>query len=390
MIKKSKSQQSNEVTMLGAKKFSRRTVFRGAAAVGIGALAAPMYIKDALAASEINILMWSDYLPDTFLKSFTSATGIKVNYTGIGSNEEIINKLKANKGQGFDIISPTNNRNLQWGPLELLQPIDMKRVDLAPVNPAMSKIGTEGWNFKGKGSHWLPHIWGTEGIAWRTDKWAPTGSTPSYGDVWAEENAGKTMGRPHSMMLGAGLYMETIGELEKGDVWKAYTSEAAMRPVWGKIASWCIARKKNIKLLWNDADTQKNGLLNEGVIVGQTWDGPPLALKNAGEPIMYQAPKEGSMAWVDGMSIPIGAKNIDEIYAFIKYAYNPVPAGEAIDHHGYNSPVLGADQNAGAKYKKNFTEAYPGNSLGNLNPWPSEAPWYADTRTEFVNKFKSA
>ena len=370
---------------------SRRSFTKGALATGLGVLAAPAYIKNALSSSgEVDILMWSDYLPPEFIDAFTAETGITVNYTGIGSNEEIINKMKATSGQGFDIVSPTNNRNLQWEPLELLQPIDMSKVAIDKVNPAMAKIGPTGWDFGGKGSHWLPHIWGTEGIGWRTDLWTPADGVPSYGDVWAEENAGKTMGRAHSMLLGAGLYMETIGELEPGDMWKAYESEEAMRPIWEKVTAWAIERKGNIKVIWDDADTQKNALLNEGVIVGQTWDGPPLALKNAGEPVMYQAPKEGSMAWVDGISIPVGAKNIDQIYAFIDFAYNAEPAGKAIDQHGYNSPVLEADQYAGDAYKKNFAEAYPGESLANLNPWPAEAPWYADVRTEYTNKFSNA
>ena len=34
---------------------------------------------------------------------------------------------------------------------------------------------------------------------------------------------------------------------------------------------------------------------------------------------------------------------------------------------------LGADQYSGDTYKKNFAEAYPGDSLANLNPWPAEA-----------------
>ncbi|MFV2034411.1 MAG: extracellular solute-binding protein, partial [Halocynthiibacter sp.] len=263
-------------------------------------------------------------------------------------------------------------------------------VPLDLVNPAMSRIRTEAWNFGGNGTHWLPHIWGTEGIAWRVDKWAPEGDAPSYGDVWSFANAGKTMGRPHSMMLGAGLYMEASGAMEPGSIWAAYESEDKMREVWGQLTEWTIDRKNRIKLLWNDADTQKNGLLNDGVIVGQTWDGPPLALKSAGEPVTYQAPVEGAMAWVDGLSMPIGAENIDETYAFIEYAYQAEPAGKAIDVHGYNSPVLGADTFSGEVYKINFAEAYPGNSLANLNPWPAEAPWYADARTEFVNKFKSA
>jgi len=297
--------------------------------------------------------------------------------------------MKATNGQGFDIVSPTNNRNLQWEPLSLLQPIDMNRVPIDLVNPAMADIGPTGWAFDGKGSHWLPHIWGTEGIGWRTDLWTPEGDAPSYGDVWKEENAGKTMGRPHSMMLGAGLYMETIGELEPGSMWKAYESEDAMRPIWEKVTAWCIERKGN-EILWNDADTQKNALLNEGVIVGQTWDGPPLALKSAGDPVKYQAPVEGSMAWVDGISIPVGAENVDQIYAFIEFAFKSEPAGKAIDEHGYNSPVLGADQHAGDTYKQNFADAYPGESLKNLNPWPAEAPWYAEVRTEYRNQFVNA
>ncbi|KIC06902.1 spermidine/putrescine ABC transporter substrate-binding protein [Leisingera sp. ANG-M1] len=367
---------------------SRRTVLKSA---GAAALAAPLYTKSALASSgEINIMMWSGYMSEDFVSGFETETGIKINYTSTGSNEEMINKMKATKGQGFDLITPTNNRSLQWEPLDVLQPFDMSRVNTAAVNPAMLKVGETAWNFGGKGAHWLPHMWGTEGIAYRADKWLPEGDAPSYGDVWSEENAGKTMGRAHSMMLGAGLYMERIGEMEAGSVWAAYEDEATMRQVWGQITDWCIARKDRIKLIWNDADTQKNGLLNDGVVVGQTWDGPPLALKTAGEPVHYQAPIEGAMAWVDGLVLPAGAKNVDQVYAFIDYAYRKEIAGKEIDFHGYNSPVLGADAYAGDSYKKNFAEAYPGDSLANLNAWPAEAPWYADVRTEFVNKFKSA
>lgn len=391
MASKSGKVASARATALAAKSFTRRTFLRSAAAAGALTAAAPAYIENALSSSgELDILMWSDYLPDTFIKAFTDSTGIKINYTGIGSNEEIINKMKATKGRGFDICSPTNNRSLQWEPLELLQPFDMGKVDISGVNGAMTKIGEQAWDFGGKGVHWLPHIWGTEAIGWRTDKWSPKDGTPSYGDVWSDETAGKTMGRPHSMMLGAGLYMQTIGELNQGDIWKAYASEEAMRPIWEKITAWCIARKNHVKLFWNDADTQKNGLLAEGVIVGQTWDGPVLALKTQGEPVTYQAPKEGAMAWVDGISIPIGARNMDQIYAFLKFAFQAEPAGRAIDQHGYNSPVLGADKFASDKYAKNFSEAYPGDALANLNPWPAEPVWYAEVRTEYRNKFVNA
>ena len=374
------------------RSLTRRSFVKATTAAGVAATLGPWFINRRVLASsgELNILMWSDYLPPDHLENFTKATGIKVNYTGIGSNEEIINKMKATKGRGFDLISPTNVRSLQWQPLDLIQPFDMSRVDTSSVNPAMLRIGETEWNYDGKGTHWLPHIWGTEAVGWRTDLYAPPGGIPSYGNIWDPAVKGKTMIRPHSGMLGAGLYMETIGKLNPGDVWQAYANEDKMRPVWEKITAYCIENKAQIKLFWNDADTQKNGLLNEGVVVGQTWDGPPLALKGQGEPVTYQAPKEGALAWVDGMALPKGAENIDQVYAFIQYAFTPEPAGKAIDKHGYNSAIIGADRYAGSQYAKNFSDAYPGDALANLNPWPPEPPWYAEVRTEYRNKFVNA
>ena len=374
-----------------SRPISRRRLVKGSAAAGAVAVFAPAYIKNALSSSgEINIMFWSDELPEDFLKRFTEKTGIKVNFTGFGSNEELQNKMKATKGEGFDLISPTLNRVLQWKDLAVTQAWDMKKVPIDRLNPAMVKAG-EIWNLDGKGQHWLPHVWGTEGISWRTDKWQPKGEFPSYGDIWDDANAGKTMGRTHSLIFGAGLWMEGDGQLEPGSMLKAgYESADKMKPIWQKVTDFCVGKKKNIKVLWNDADTQKNGLLNEGIVCAQTWDGPPIALKNDGQPVMYRAPKEGAMAWVDGMSLPIAAKNIEQVYAFLDYDYIPEAAGKAIEKHGYNSPVIGADKFAGDKYAKNFADAYPGDALAKLNPWPAEPAWYADLRAQFVNRFESA
>ncbi len=372
---------------------SRRRVIKGTGVASAAVIAAPWVINSSALSSsgEVNVTMWTDYIPANVIEDFTAATGIKVNFKELGSNEELINQMKATKGAGVDICSPTNNRSGQWVELGLLQPIDYGKIaNIGNVNPAMLKVGDEEWNFGGKGSHWLAFIWGTEAIGWRTDMYTPDGGIPSYGNIWDPEVAGKTMIRPHSGMLGAGLYMETIGALNPGDVWKAYTSEEAMRPIWEKITAWCIERKSQIKLFWNDTDSQKNGLLNDGVIVGQTWDGPVLAMKSAGEPVTYQAPKEGAMAWVDSMALSSAAANLEQAYELMNYVLDPAVAGKSIDTHGYNSAVIGADAHTGDAYKKNFAEAYPGDALANLNPWPAEPQWYADVRTEYRNKFVNA
>ena len=384
------SDDNQKPTLLNT-PLSRRQVMKGAAMAGT-ALAAPAIISSSALASsgELNVLMWSDYLPEEFKEAFKKETGITINHTGVGSNEEIINKLRATRGRGFDICSPTNMRSQQWEPLRLLQPFDMNRIPTGNVNQGMLKVGTDEWNFGGKGSHWIPQLWGTEAIAWRTDKWQPEGGVPSYGDLWKAGMDNKMMGRPHSMMLGAGLHMEAAGLLAAGDMKRAYRSEADMKEVWTKVTQFCIDNKKNVKKFWNDADGQKNGFMQEDVVLGQTWDGPILAMKSENKPVQYQAPKEGALAWVDGMAIPAGAKNIDQIYAFIEFSFRPEFGGLTANKTGYNSAVIGADKHLSDASKKNFSEAYPGTALDNLWAWPSEPVWYAQLRNEFRDKFVAA
>jgi len=370
-------------------EINRRDLLKGTAAtVTLAAAGSLLTNSKALASSgEVNVLMWADYLPSEWRDEFTNKTGIKINFTGVGSNEEIISKMKTG---GFDICSPTNNRSPVWADLDLLQPWDYSRITtLKNANEFMLKLGKSEWDFGGKGSHWVPQIWGTEGIAWRTDKWKPEGM-PSYGDVWSEKAKGVALIRPHSGMMGAGLYMETIGELAPGSMWKAYKSKDDMKAVWDKVLKWCVARKGNIKEFYYDAADQKKAFMESAVVIGQTWDGPPLALKTAGEPIAYQAPKEGALAWVDGISLAKDAKNVEQAYEFAKFCFEPGPAGKAIDKHGYNSAVKGADKHASAQYRKNFTEAYPDDALSKLNPWPAEPKWYVDLRTEYKDKFLKA
>jgi len=371
-------------------EISRRKFIKATTAAATAATVGPWIISsEVLAASgQINCNIWTDYIPPDVIADFTRKTAIKVNYQKLGSNEELINQMKATKGAGVDLCSPTSNRANQWQDLDLLQPFDYGRIsNIRNVNSALLKVGATEWNFDGKGTHLLPLIWGTEAIAWRTDLYSPPGGTPSYGNIWDSANRGKTMIRAYSGMVGAGLYMETIGALSPGEVWKSYTDEDLMRSVWGKITKFCITRQAQIKLFWDDPEGQKNGLLNEGVIVGQAWDGPALAMKLQGAPVAYQAPKEGALAWMDGLAMSAAARNVAEVYELIKYVFDPQVAGKSIGVHGYNSAVMGAENHADAFYRKDFNETYPGKALSQLKPWPTEPKWYVDASTEFTNQF---
>ena len=374
---------------LKAAKVSRRSVLKGAAATGAAAAIGPWYIPNAFAAPVVNVLMWGEYLPDSVVADFKAKTGITVNHTKIGDNGEIISKMKAGGGAGYDLASPTNMRALQWADLGVLAPFDMNRINTSAVNPGMLAVGERDWNFGGKGSHWVPQLWGTESISWRTDKWQPDG-LPSFGDIW-EPNPGIDgafmMGRTYSMMTGCGIWMHHQGKM---DFWSSYNDEDTMRKNWETITDYCISKKGNLVKFWSGADPQKQGFTSDGVVVGQTWDGPIAAMMKAGEPVAYQTTDEGALAWIDGITMSAKAENIDEAYELINYSFTPEAGGQTVNEIGYNSAVNGASDLYSDETKALAKAIYPGDTSTKLNPWPPEPPWYADARAEYANKFETA
>ena len=374
---------------LNAAKVTRRSVLKGAAATGAAAAIGPWYVPNAFAAPVVNVLMWGEYLPDSVVADFKAATGITVNHTKIGDNGEIISKMKAGGGAGYDLASPTNMRALQWADLGVLAPFDMNRINTSAVNPGMLAVGERDWNFGGNGSHWVPQLWGTESISWRTDKWSPDG-LPSFGDIW-EPNPGIDgafmMGRTYSMMTGCGIWMHHQGNM---DFWASYNDEDTMRSNWETITDYCISKKGNLVKFWSGADPQKQGFTSDGVVVGQTWDGPIAAMMKAGEPVAYQTTDEGALAWIDGITLSAKAENVDEAYELINYSFTPEVGGKTVNEIGYNSAVNGASDHYSAETKALAKAIYPGDTSTKLNPWPPEPPWYADARAEYANKFETA
>ena len=89
----------------------RRSFIKKSVTGGAVASVAPWIIsRDALASSgELKIMNWAGYLPDEVKQRFEKETGIQVKYTQFGSNQELINKIKATRGRGFDIVGPTSS-----------------------------------------------------------------------------------------------------------------------------------------------------------------------------------------------------------------------------------------------------------------------------------------
>ncbi len=375
---------------LTRRNFIKKTA--AGAAVFATASTGPWFIKNALSTSgELKLFTWSDYSKPELIAAFEKATGIKVKVTNYSTNQECMNKLRAAKARGFDIAQPSLTEYVLHMEFELYQEINESKItNLNNLEPSFwESSGKQGGIIRGKRVG-LPYDWGTEAIAWRTDKLNFKYGELSYGTMWEPEFAQKVTCRPHSVFIGAGLYLDAIGKVPSNRMFDTYESEEKMRKVYDEIFKFLVEKKKNIKMFWNNAQDHQLAFLQNGCVIGQTWDGPMLTLKKEGKPVSYMAPKEGAMTWVDSMAIVKNAKNVEQAYAFINWSYTPEAGAIMAKATGYNSVVKGAADLLDDATKKGFAEAYPGDALDNLWWYVSEQPWFVPARTEYRDKFQAA
>ena len=391
MTKLSKDQVRTRELLLSARAFSRRTMLKSAAAAGAIASVGPMLVRDAFSSSgELNLLMWSDEFPDPVIPNFEKASGIKVNQTPFSQNEEQINKLQATGGEGFDICQPTCNRAPQYKDLQVLAPWDTNKLkNMSALVPSMIENSKGLWTWD-DGLYHLPHCWGSEALSFRTDLYKGDLTKLSFGSLWQDDVKGHTQGRGHSFLLGIGLWWDYSGKQPSNRMVDGYKDEAAFKKLWDPILAFAIEHKSWVKQFWDSADNTKSGLMENDVWIGQTWDGPPLSLKKEGKPVSYQAPVEGAIVWLDGLSLMKSAKNAEQAYEFVNYLHSPEVSAQVSDGSNYNPVVTGADALTSEAFKKNFQEAYPGDALDHVWPWPAEPGWYAELRSTYVDQFTAA
>ena len=382
---------SAEATVAAARA-SRRRILQSAAALGVTGALGPAFVRNALSSSgEVSWFTWEDYAPQPLIDKFESDTGIKLKVTTFSSNEDCLNKLKAASGEGWDLVSPSIawvEAHVDSGSLGVIDP--NKLPSLGNVIPSFLDTSIkQGAQRDGK---WyaLPYDWGTEALAYNTEKVQLEYGKASFGDLWKPEYKGLMLCRQRSVMLTTGLWFEGDGRLPPGTMMKAYDDEAAFDLGYGKSAEYVIANKAQIVNWWKGTADTQSGFEEDGALIGETWDGPIFQLKNQGRPYNYLAPVEGAMAWIDSIALTKGATNLEQAYAFMNWAFTPEVGGFASDLTTYNSVVKGFEQHVSDSFKKNFEEAYPGDAIEKLWVQGTERPWFLEKRQALVDKISAA
>jgi spermidine/putrescine transport system substrate-binding protein len=147
---------------------------------------------------KLRIISWADYVPADVIAAFKKETGIEVELT-LSNNEEMISKLRATGGAGYDLAQPSQDRitgpQREFG---IYKPIDLSKVKLEQFQPRLLEIVRKNTTLDGK-LYGLPYLWGTDGLVVNTKR----AKVADYADLCKPELAGKTSMRLRRPVLMA-------------------------------------------------------------------------------------------------------------------------------------------------------------------------------------------
>ena len=266
----------------------------------------------------VNVYTWSGYLPQDVLDQFTAKTGIKVNVSTMGSNEELLSKLQSGVAD-YDVVVPSDYMVTTLGKLKLIQPLDHTKIaNWGNLDPAQLDLPFDTGN-----QYSLPIFWGTTGIGY--NKQRVTGTVDSWQVLFDPKYSGQIL-----MLLDArecfAVALKMMGK-SLNDTDPADLAHAA---------DMLKQQKKLVKVY--DSDDYDNKLRTGEVSVEQGYNGQiaKLALEDRTK-FAYVVPKEGATRWVDNLAIPASASHVAEAYAFINYTLDPEVGAKLVNAASYAS-----------------------------------------------------
>lgn len=269
-------------------------------------------------AGELNLFIWSEYMPESVIKQFEKASGVKVNVNNYSSNEEMLAKISGG-ATGYDLSVAS----------EYMVEIMLKQNLLEPINkdniPNLKNIDEQFLDqaFDPGNKHSVPYMWGNVVIAVNKDKVKK--AVKSYKDLWDPEfKRSLVVLDDQRVLIGIAnkLQGESMNATDPAVIQKSKELLKELQP--------------NIKAY--DSDSPKTMLINGEAKAGIVWGGEVPLAKRDNPAIETVLPEEGTNIWMDNFVIPAGAPNKRNAEAFIDFILKPEISAEISKDFPYANP----------------------------------------------------
>lgn len=284
----------------------------------------------------INVYNWGEYIDNDKLRvneTFQKVTGIKVNYTTYGSNEELYARLKGG-GVKYDVITPSDymvSRLKDEGMLSVLNTENipnLKYIDNKFLNAAYDK----------QNKYSVPYAWGTVGILY--NKKYVKEVVDSWNILWNEKYKDEILMFDNSRDAFA-IALQKLG----------YSLNSTNVNDYELAKEELIKQKPVIQSYVMDQIFDK--MISEEAWIAPYYAGDYITINENNKNIAFCLPKEGTNRFVDANCIPINSENKELAEMYINFLNDPYIAKANIQYIGYSTPNKKAYEMLDEKIKNN-------------------------------------
>jgi len=249
--------------------------------------------------SELNLYVWSEYVPADFMECYELVYGVKVNSSEYDSDETMYAGLTAS-GSAYDLIQPTDFIVQRLVREDLLRPLDHSQLPvLANFNAHYLNLGFDPENL-----YTIPYEAGVDGIVFNSA--TVPNALQSWADLWNQEYQDRIVVADDERAI-IGLTLLTLG----------YDVNATSQSQLEQARRALAVLAPGIKAY--DSDSPHSRLVSGEVDLGETWNGEAFLANQKVSSIQFVYPSEGGILWQDNWAIPKSAPHPDAAYAWLNY-----------------------------------------------------------------------
>jgi len=276
----------------------------------------------AKSGGELNIYIWSAYLPQEVIDEFTRRTGVEVHYDVYDSNEALLEKLQSGVAD-YDLVVPSDYLTRILIGEKLIQPLDKSKLShLGNLDPRFLDKPYDRGN-----AYTLPYLWGTTGIGYDKTK---VGTVDSWAALFDPRHKGRI------------LMLDDVREVFGVALRSMGRSINERDPAVLGRAAEMLKKQKALVATYNSGDFA-NILAAGDVDLAQGYNGQLAeAVQEHPERLAYVVPKEGGTIWIDNVAIPAKARHAANALAFIDYVMEPEVNARIVNGVHYASANLPA------------------------------------------------
>jgi spermidine/putrescine transport system substrate-binding protein len=262
------------------------------------------------AARELSVLIFPNYLAEKSIKEFEAQNNTRMRITIYDSTEEMESKLAyAGADSQYDVVVMASHAMPRLVRRDLVRELDHAQIpNIKNLDPRFS-----GPSFDQGNKHAIPYLWGTVALLYNKKKF-PT-LEPSWGVVLDPQKMVGTFALIDEMRDMLGVVMKYKGyssnttnpeEIREAD---KILKEAKSNPK-------CVGFKAGI----GASQEVKGGSVDMALV----WNGDAQKVVwEEKDRLALLIPKEGSVIWVDVMTIPTKAPHPELAHKFINFMLTP-------------------------------------------------------------------